>query len=289
MEGDADIAAVAGLIGDRSRARVLLALGDGRALAASVLAREAGVSASTMSGHLAKLVDAGLLSVESHGRHRYYRLAGPQVARLLESLAQHAPPAPVTSLRQGTRANAIRAGRYCYDHLGGRLGVAVMQSLIERGILAGGDGRFRPGRSGGPGRPGGDRLSAPGRDVDYQLTGAGEAWARGFGIDVDLLRSRRRPLVRYCTDWSEQQHHLAGALGAAIADQLLARGWIERARIGRAVHVTEAGSVALPDLLGIDLERAAAQRSWPARSKSASPAGSVIPSLRRARSANPPG
>jgi DNA-binding transcriptional ArsR family regulator len=262
MQGDADIAAVARVIGDRSRSRVLLALGDGRALAASVLAQEAGVAASTISEHLAKLVDAGLLSVESHGRHRYYRLAGPQVAQLLESLAQHAPAAPVTSLRQGTRANAIRAGRYCYDHLGGRLGVGLMQALLERGILAGGDGRFRPGRPGpnrpGPSRPGGDRLSAPGADVDYQLTEAGEVWVRGFGIDIDAVRSRRRPLVRYCVDWSEQQHHLAGALGAAIADQLLTRGWIERAPTGRAVRVTKAGDAALPELFGVELERTAA-------------------------------
>lgn len=247
MQGDADIAAVAGLIGDRSRSRVLLALGDGRALAASVLAQEAGVSASTVSGHLAKLVDAGLLRVESHGRHRYYRLAGPQVARLLESLAQHAPPAPVTSLRQGNRASAVRAGRYCYDHLGGRLGVGIMRALLDRGVLTGGDGRLDPTR------PGTDRLSAPGADVDYRLTATGEAWARGLGIDVDALRARRRPLVRYCTDWSEQQHHLAGALGAAVAAQLLARGWIERTRASRAVRVTDAGRAALPDLLGAEI------------------------------------
>lgn len=251
MKGDADIAAVAGLIGERSRARVLLALGDGRALAASVLAQEAGVSASTISGHLAKLVDAGLLTVEKHGRHRYYRLAGPHVARLLESLAQHAPPAPVTSLRQGTRANAVRAGRYCYDHLGGRLGVGIMRALLDRGVLIGGDGRFVPGRAGS------DRLSAPGADVDYRLTAAGEAWARDFGIDVDALRAQRRPLVRYCTDWSEQQHHLAGALGAAVARELLERGWIERARNSRAVRITDAGHQALPEVLGVQMEDAA--------------------------------
>ena len=245
MQGDADIAAVAGLIGDPSRARVLLALGDGRALAASVLAHEAGVSASTISGHLGKLVDAGLLSVESHGRHRYYRIAGPRVARLLESLAEHAPPAPVTSLRQGTRASAVRAGRYCYDHLAGRLGVGIMQALLDRRVLTGGDGRFHPAR------PGSDRLSAPGAEVEYRLTTAGDAWARGFGIDVDELRARRRPLVRYCTDWSEQQHHLAGALGAAVARQLLERGWIERVSNSRAVRVTDAGHAALPELLGV--------------------------------------
>ena len=247
MLGDADIAAVAALIGDRTRSRVLLALGDGRALAASVLAGEAGVSASTISEHLAKLLDAGLLSVESHGRHRYYRLAGPQVARLLESLAQHAPPAPVTSLREGTRASAVRAGRYCYDHLGGRLGVGMMRALLDRGVLAGGDGRHNPARAVS------DRLSAPGGDIDYRLTGAGEDWARAFGIDLEALRARRRPLIRYCTDWSEQQHHLAGGLGAAIAEQFVARGWIERARSGRAIRVTEVGREVLPQRLGITI------------------------------------
>ncbi len=179
MDGDADIASLAALIGDRARARVLLALGDGRALAASVLAAEARVSPSTISAHLKKLVDAELLLVEPHGRHRYYRLAGPHVGRLLETLAEHARAAPVTSLRDATRANAVRAGRYCYDHLGGRLGVAIMSGLIDRQILAGGDGRFHPDRAVR------DRLSAPGSDVDYHLTDIGQDWIRRFGIDID--------------------------------------------------------------------------------------------------------
>jgi DNA-binding transcriptional ArsR family regulator len=252
MKGDADIAAVAGLIGDRTRARVLLALGDGRALAASVLAQEAGVSASTISEHLGKLLDAGLLSVESHGRHRYYRLAGPRVARLLESLAELSPASPVTSLREGTRANALRSGRYCYDHLAGRLGVGIMRSLLEGGVLAGGDGHFDPGRAVK------DRLSAAGRDLDYRLTPRGEAWLVSFGIDLDALRARRRPLIRYCTDWTEQQHHLAGALGAALAAELLQRGWIERARHGRAVTLTAAGRRGLHEHLHVDIAQPAA-------------------------------
>lgn len=235
MKGDADIAAVAGLIGDRTRARVLLALGDGRALAASVLAREAGVSASTISEHLGKLLDAGLLSVESHGRHRYYRLAGPRVARLLESLAELSPASPVTSLRQGTRANALRSGRYCYDHLAGRLGVGIMRSLLDRGVLTGGDGYFDRAHAVQ------DHLSAAGHDLDYRLTSEGERWVRAFGVDLDALRARRRPLIRYCTDWTEQRHHLAGALGAALAETMVERGWIERARHGRAVTLTAAG------------------------------------------------
>src|SRR4051794_28664518 len=115
MQGDADLAALGAVLGDPARCRVLLALGDGRALAASVLAAEAGVAPSTASAHLARLVDAELLTVEAHGRHRYYRLAGPHVGRLLEALAQQAPAAPVRSLREGTRAHAVREARCCYD------------------------------------------------------------------------------------------------------------------------------------------------------------------------------
>jgi DNA-binding transcriptional ArsR family regulator len=247
MKGDTDIAAVAGLIGDRTRARVLLALGDGRALAASVLANEAGISASTISGHLAKLLDAGLLAVESHGRHRYYRLAGPHVARVLESLAELAPPQPVTSLRDGTRANAVRAGRYCYDHLAGRLGVGIMRSLLDRGVLTGGDGHVHRAHATR------DRLSAPGNDLDYRLTAEGESWIDAFGIDLAALRARRRPLIRYCSDWSEQQHHLAGGLGAALAHRLVERGWIEPARSGRAVRLTDAGRRGLHERLDLEL------------------------------------
>lgn len=251
VDGDVDIARLGAVIGDRARARVLLALGDGRALAASVLANEARVSAPTISGHLKKLVAAELLVVEPHGRHRYYRLAGPHVGRLLETLAEHAKPTTITSLREGTRARAVREGRYCYDHVGGRLGVAIMRALIDHGLLAGGDGRFDPNHAVV------DRLSAPGSDVDYQLTDAGLDWMRQFGIDLDALTSRRRRLIRYCTDWSEQHHHLAGALGAALAERLLAQHWIEPAPRSRAVQLTDAGRQGLRDSLGIDLSRPA--------------------------------
>jgi DNA-binding transcriptional ArsR family regulator len=210
MAGDVDIARVAAVLADRGRARMLLALGDGRALPASVLAGEAGVAASTASAHLARLTDAGLLRVERHGRHRYFRLAGPGVAELLEALAGQAPPAPVRSLREGTRAEALRAARTCYDHLAGRLGVELMAALVDRGALEGGDGRFHPGAGGA------DRLAGPGRDVDYRLTGAGADLLAGLGVEV--AGNGRRPLVRYCVDWSEQRHHLAGAATPATVE-----------------------------------------------------------------------
>src|SRR5919197_63410 len=132
MQGDTDITKVASLMADPARAKILLALGDNRALAASVLADEAGVAASTASSHLKKLVDGGFLTVERHGRHRYFRLAGPHVAQLLEALARVAPPAPVKSLKEGTRAQAVRLARTCYDHLAGEAGPAVRAGLGRR-------------------------------------------------------------------------------------------------------------------------------------------------------------
>ena len=247
MNGDTDISALGALLADPARCRVLLALADGRALAASVLAAEAGVAPSTVSAHLRKLLDGNLLSVEAHGRHRYYRLVGPHVAQLLESLAAHAPPSPVRSLREGTRAHAVRQGRYCYDHLGGRLGVALMTALLSREILTGGDGGFHPDKTQT------DRLSAPGRDIDYRLTDSGVQTLRDFGIDLDALSAHRRPLIRYCLDWSEQRHHLAGALGAALAQLLFARAWLRPAERGRAVFLTDAGARGLKSSFGIEL------------------------------------
>ncbi len=238
--GDADIAPVAALAADPARARILLALGDGRALPASVLADEAGVAASTASEHLSKLVQGELLQAERHGRHRYFRVASPQVAELIEALSRLAGPAPVRSLRQGTRAAAVRNARTCYDHLAGRLGTSLMQALLEREWLSGGDGLFADG----------DRLSAPGSEVDYRLTSEGHEALAEFGIEFAAL-PRRRPLIRYCVDWSEQRHHLAGSLGAALCQRMLDLGWIRHARRGRAVLVTPEGESGLEDVFGV--------------------------------------
>ena len=249
MRGDADIAAVGSLVADPGRARILLALGDGRALPATVLADEASVAASTASSHLSKLVDGGLLTVERHGRHRYFRLAGPEVAELIETLARVAPAAPVRSLRQGNRGQAVRFARTCYDHLAGVLGTELMAAMLEQGLLAGGDGQFDRRRA----RQ--DRLSSPGFDLDYRLTDTGVEQFREFGIDFAAL-PRRRPLIRYCVDWSEQRHHLAGSLGAALAAEMFERGWIRRARHTRAVHVSDDGYAGLRESFGVELARA---------------------------------
>ena len=246
MRGDADIATIGALVADRGRARILLALGDGRALPASVLADEAGVAASTASAHLSRLVKGGMLRVERHGRHRYFRLAGPEVGELIEALARISPPAPVRSLTQGSKAHAVRFARTCYDHLAGMLGTKLMEALLEQKLLIGGDGVFDPGSA----RV--DRLSAPGYDVDYRLTPAGVRELKTFGIDFDSLPPRR-PLIRYCVDWSEQRHHLAGSLGAAIATRMIDLGWVRRAQRSRAVHVSDNGYEGLREQFGIEL------------------------------------
>ena len=240
MHGDADLAALGSVLAEPARARMLLALGDGRALAASVLASEAGVAPSTASGHLSRLVDAGLLDVLPQGRHRYYRLAGPQVGDLLEVLSRIAPAAPVRSLREGTRAEALRSARTCYDHLAGRLGVAVFGALLDAGHVTGGDGRHDPLAAVD------DRLSAQGRDIDYRLTPSGRSSLSALRVELP-----RSDALRYCVDWSEQRHHLSGAAGRALAGRLLELRWIRRADAGRAVFVTDLGRRELPTALGV--------------------------------------
>ena len=234
MSGDADIARISALIGEPSRARVLMALTDGRALPAGVLAGEAGVSASTISEHLHRLLDAHLVAVERQGRTRRYRLAGSQVAEALEAIARIAPPQPVRSLRQGTHAHALRRARTCYNHLAGRLGVALMAALLHDGVLI---GERRPGAAA-------DRLAAPGRAVEYRLTGRRTGTLDGLGVDLDGLRGP----VRYCLDWSEQRHHLAGPLGTALTDRLFALGWIRRTDRRRVVLLSDAGRAGLERL-----------------------------------------
>jgi DNA-binding transcriptional ArsR family regulator len=244
----ADIAPVAALFADRTRARIVTALVDGRALPASVIASEAGVAASTASEHLARLVAGGVLVVEASGRHRYYRLAGQPIAAAVEALAAIAPQPPVRSLREATRAHALRRARTCYDHLAGRLGVAITAGLVERGALARTDGHD------GTGRGAADRLAAPVRAHPYELGPSAADVFTALGVDLPVLLDRppaARPLLRFCVDWSEQRHHLAGALGAALLESAEAAGWVARRPSGRAVDLTPAGERALAATLGV--------------------------------------
>jgi DNA-binding transcriptional ArsR family regulator len=227
MIADAAVAPVAALVADRTRAAMLQALGDGRALPACDLALQGGVKAPTASAHLAKLVEGGLLRVERQGRHAVYRLASPQVARLLEALATLARPVPPGTFREARHGRDLRLARSCYDHLAGRLGVAVTEALV---------------RAGG--------LRARGNTFVLGARGA-RALAR-LGVDVDAARAGRRAFARPCLDWSERRHHLAGALGAALLDRLLDSGWLERRPSGRALVVTERGWRGLQAALAVE-------------------------------------
>jgi len=229
MLGDVDLAATGALLADPARARILVALLGGEHLPAGELARRAGISASGASNHLAKLLRAGLVDVRVSGRRRLYRLGAPEVAAALEALGRIAPPTRARTLRAAEQRRALERARTCYDHLAGRLGVSIMQALIAEGAVTGGDGLHHV--------DGEDRLSAPGRDVDYRLSRAGAARLERLGIEA----AADRPL-RYCVDWTEQAHHLSGPLGRALADRLLELGWLRRADRGRAVHVTDAGA-----------------------------------------------
>lgn len=223
---------------------MLLALVDGRALPMSMLASEAGIAASTASEHLSRLLDGGLVRARRQGRHRYYELATPAVGEALERLAVLAPQRPVRSLRAGTRAQALRFARSCYDHIGGNLGVALMGSLLALGAIAGGDGRHVTGD--------GDRLSAPGRTVDYRATSEGYALLERLGARLPPTNRRR---VGYCVDWTEQRHHVSGAFGAALLHHCSQAGWIVRDARGirRAIGVTDTGRDAFAKHFGIDV------------------------------------
>jgi DNA-binding transcriptional ArsR family regulator len=223
METYPQIAAVGRLIGDATRAAMLAALLGGRALPASELARVARVSPQTASAHLAKLADAGLVAVTRIGRHRYYRLAGAEVARALEALAAVSAPPVVRSLRGAQSLDALRFARSCYDHLAGALAVALGDAFLEHGWL----------------RPVGEAL---------RLAAEGERILVDLGVDVPSLRRARRPLVRTCLDWSERRPHLAGAVGAALLERLLALGWLEAGPVPRALRLTTRGRAELERL-----------------------------------------
>jgi DNA-binding transcriptional ArsR family regulator len=247
MQGDTNLAALGAVIAEPARARMLLALADGRALPASVLAAEAGVAPSTASTHLARLLESGLVTVRPQGRHRYYALAGPDVGELMETVARLAPAAPVRSLREGTRAHALRQARTCYDHLAGRLGVALFCALIDDGLVAGGSGRHVHDEATR------DRLSGPGRDVSYSLTPAGRERLSRLGANLPAPDDNGHVAVRYCVDWTEQAHHMSGAVARALTSRMFELGWFERVPRTRAVRLTSDGERGLREHFGLTI------------------------------------
>jgi DNA-binding transcriptional ArsR family regulator len=225
---DADLAAVAALIADPSRAAMLDALTGGVPLTAGELARVAGVAPSTATEHLDRLERGGLAISERRGRTRHVRLAGADVARALEALAAIAPPKRASGLRAWQHGEALRAARSCYDHLAGMAGVALADALVARRMLEPGPGGFA-------------------------ITPAGEEELARFGLDLAAIRGARRATARACVDWSERRPHVAGALGAALLGELLERRWLRRRTDGRALTVTPAGASGLASTFGVTL------------------------------------
>lgn len=211
---------IAALIGDHARAEVLGLLMGGMALTATELADGAGVTRQTISGHLAKLVDAGLLSVEAQGRHRYFRIANAEVAQLLESLMGVAFGTGNVRVRSSPREPALRKARVCYDHLAGELGVLLYARLAQHHAFS---------------------IDAAG----ITLTLAGRERMHALNVDPDAFPSKRRPLCRTCLDWSERCHHLAGTLGTALLERFQQLGWAQRVPNSRVVTFSHDGETAL--------------------------------------------
>jgi DNA-binding transcriptional ArsR family regulator len=234
------IARIAQLLGEPARAAMLLALMDGRALTAHELAQAGGVAAPTASQHLAQLVEAGLLSQARQGRHRYHRLASREVAQALEGLMQLAAsrtPAPSVALRTGPMDASMRFARTCYDHIAGRLGVAITERLLDDGAIV---------------------FDADAGQWTERLGGS----LAGLGLSIDepspgtaATRAAARPACRPCLDWSERRPHVAGRLGALLCSHCLDQGWLCRRQASRALELTPSGTLALREWLGA--------RHWP--------------------------
>lgn len=216
MKEGPDIARIAALIGDPARANMLTALMSGKALTASELAAEAGVTVQTASSHLSRLTGGGLLRERKQGRHKYFAIANDAVAGVLEALMGLAAGAGHLRTRTGPRDMALRKARVCYNHLAGDMGIRLFQSVTARGLVL----------------PDGEALA---------LSEDGRRFAEGFGIDIAGLEARKSPLCRECLDWSERRSHLAGSLGRAFLARFEALGWARRDGATRAVIFTGAG------------------------------------------------
>ncbi|MGK2873971.1 MAG: ArsR/SmtB family transcription factor [Alphaproteobacteria bacterium] len=226
MKEGPNIAHIAALVGEPARANMLMALMDGRALTASELAREGGVTPQTASTHLSKLEGGGLVTIERQGRHRYFRLSGSDVALTLENLMGLAARTGHMRVRTGPRDLQMRRARVCYDHLAGELGVALLDTLRTRKFLRGNANTM-------------------------EVTVAGASRLRDFGIDIEALAANRRLVCRICLDWSERRHHLGGALGAALLRRILQLKWAKRVEQSRVVLFTRSGELNLQAILSL--------------------------------------
>lgn len=235
-----DFGSMAALIGDPVRARILWTLFGGRAYTATELAVSVDTSPQNISMHLAKLIKADLLSVQVQGRYRYYSFSRPEVAYAVESLAGLLPRRPEPAAEN--QGPPIRVCRTCYDHLAGKIGVQMTESMVRKGLISHEEGDGEPKeRSGG----------MSGRS--FVVTEKGIRFFDQMGVDCDALRRERRGFARACLDWTERRPHLAGALGAALLQKMLDEHWLRRMEGTRAVLVTPKGRKALNELFGIPL------------------------------------
>jgi len=219
---------IASLIGDPTRATILWTLLDGKAFTATELAIAADTSPQNISMHLTKLIQADLLSVESQGRHKYYKFARKDIAYAIEALASLIPPNISQKEVKTSEEKPDRFCRACYDHLAGKVGVSITESLLEqRIILAHGS--------------------------SFEVSSDGEKWFLDFGIDVNILKKLRRAYLRPCLDWSERRYHMAGSLAAALLDKMLADGWVRKTQNSRAIIITGKGRQKVSEHFRFDL------------------------------------
>jgi DNA-binding transcriptional ArsR family regulator len=228
MTEDARIAEIAALVGDPARTNILAALMGGRALTAGELVHAAGVSPQTTSGHLGKLTNGRLIACVKQGRHRYYRIATPRVAEMLESIMAVVADAPPRYRPRSKLDDAMRDARTCYDHFAGKLGVGITDALCALGHVT---------------------LSEEGGELSEK----GMVFFEKFGIDLAAARSRRRIFCRPCLDWTERRPHLGGTVGAVLAQRCFDLKWVQRTRDSRALIVTPAGRRGLTDTFGLSV------------------------------------
>jgi len=207
---------IASLIGEPVRATIMWTLLDGKALTATELAIVADTTLPNLSMHVNRLVQAGLLSVESQGRHKYYKFSRKDVAYAIEAMANLLPPEPVAPITGNDNNTAIRNCRTCYDHLAGKVGVALTESLLQKKLI------IESGKH-------------------FDVTTKGERFFSDLGMNIDEIKNKRRSFLRPCLDWSERRYHMAGALPAALLDHMLALDWIRRQKNSRAITVTAKG------------------------------------------------
>ncbi|WP_010094744.1 ArsR/SmtB family transcription factor [Ornithinibacillus scapharcae] len=222
-----DISKIAALLSDSTRSTILLSLMDGSIHPVTELAHMAKVKPQTASFHLHKMLEVNLVRVEKHGRHRYYKLISSEVAKIIESMLVIAPEPTVNSLRDSREKSAIHFARTCYDHLAGYIGVQITNSLIQKGIITK-------------------------ENLNFEVTPKGLHFFENLGINVEEQQKKRRAFARCCLDWSERQHHLAGALGNALLERMLELKWITRMPKTRAIQVTSTGRTQLEKVFGWD-------------------------------------